>query len=65
MLAELKEEEFRPVTPDQEALKVISEVTESVGKMVAALQTEMLESHQHQELQEEEKIYTKVNQGIF
>ncbi|XP_014377714.2 LOW QUALITY PROTEIN: cilia- and flagella-associated protein 69 [Alligator sinensis] len=60
VLAELKEEEFRPVTPDQEALKVISEVTESVGKMVAALQTEMLESHQHQELQEEEKIYTKI-----
>ncbi|XP_034616289.1 cilia- and flagella-associated protein 69 isoform X1 [Trachemys scripta elegans] len=58
--AELKEETFRPVTPDEEALKVISEASENVGKMVATLQTEMLESQQHQELQEEEKVYSKI-----
>ncbi|XP_062423719.1 cilia- and flagella-associated protein 69 isoform X1 [Rhea pennata] len=60
LCAELKEE-FRPVTSDEEALKVISEVSEDVGGMVAALQTEMLESQQHQELREEEKAYTKIH----
>uniref|UniRef100_A0A8C0IUE4 Cilia and flagella associated protein 69 n=1 Tax=Chelonoidis abingdonii TaxID=106734 RepID=A0A8C0IUE4_CHEAB len=58
--AELKEETFRPVTPDEEALKVISEASENVGKMVATLQTQMLESQQRQELQEEEKVYSKI-----
>uniref|UniRef100_A0A8D0H5C5 Cilia and flagella associated protein 69 n=1 Tax=Sphenodon punctatus TaxID=8508 RepID=A0A8D0H5C5_SPHPU len=58
--AELKEENFRPVTPDQEALKVITETAENVGKMVATLQTEMLESQRFQEIQEEEKIYAKI-----
>ncbi|CAM4521712.1 cilia- and flagella-associated protein 69 isoform X1 [Caretta caretta] len=60
LCAELKEEMFRPVTPDEEALKVISEASENVGKMVATLQTEMLESQQHQELQEEKKVYSKI-----
>lgn len=64
LCAELKEE-FRPVTSDEEALKVISEVSEDTGRMVAALQTEVLESQHHQEIQEEEKTYTKVRQGVF
>lgn len=64
LCAELKEE-FRPVAPDKEALKVISEVSEDTGRMVAALQTEVLESQHHQEIQEEEKTYTKVRQGVF
>ncbi|NXK26185.1 CFA69 protein, partial [Arenaria interpres] len=59
LCAELKEE-FRPVESDEEALKVISEVPEGTGKMVAALQTEVLESKHHQEIQEEEKAYTKI-----
>ncbi|XP_009888659.1 PREDICTED: uncharacterized protein C7orf63 homolog [Charadrius vociferus] len=59
LCAELKEE-FRPVAPDEEALKVISEVSEDTGRMVAALQTEVLESQHHQEIQEEEKTYTKI-----
>uniref|UniRef100_K7G727 Cilia and flagella associated protein 69 n=1 Tax=Pelodiscus sinensis TaxID=13735 RepID=K7G727_PELSI len=58
--AEIKEEKFRPVTPDEEALKVISEASENVGKMVSNLQSEMLGSQQHQELQEEEKVYSKI-----
>lgn len=61
--AELKEEAFRPVTPDQEALQVITEAFENIGKMVVSLQTEMLESQQYQELQEEEKTYAKVTTG--
>lgn len=64
LCAELKEE-FRPVTSDEEALKVISEISEDTGRMVAALQTEVLESQHHQEIQEEEKTYTKVRQGVF
>lgn len=64
LCAELKEE-FRPVASDEEALKVISEISEDTGRMIAALQTEVLESQHHQEIQEEEKTYTKVRQGIF
>lgn len=56
---ELKEE-FRPVASDEEALKVISEVSENIGRSVAALQTEVLESQHRQEIREEEKTYTKV-----
>ncbi|NXN36145.1 CFA69 protein, partial [Rhinoptilus africanus] len=59
LCAELKEE-FRPVEWDEEALKFISEVSEDTGRMVAALQTELLESQHHQEIQEEEKAYTKI-----
>ncbi|XP_068790868.1 cilia- and flagella-associated protein 69 isoform X2 [Struthio camelus] len=59
-LCEELKKEFRPVTSDEDALKVISEVSEDVGGMIAALQTEMLENQQHQELQEEEKAYAKI-----
>ncbi|NXE79572.1 CFA69 protein, partial [Cochlearius cochlearius] len=59
LCAELKEE-FRPVASDEEALKVISEMSEDTGRKVAALQTELLESQHHQEIQEEEKTYTKI-----
>ncbi|KFP58940.1 Uncharacterized protein C7orf63, partial [Cariama cristata] len=59
LCAELKEE-FRPVTSDEEALKVISEISEDTGRMVAALQTEVLEGQHHQEIQEEKKTYTKI-----
>ncbi|NWY49542.1 CFA69 protein, partial [Chionis minor] len=62
LCAELKEE-FRPVASDEEALKFISEVSEDTGRGVAALQTEVLESQHHREIQEEEKTYTKI-QGI-
>ncbi|NXB01595.1 CFA69 protein, partial [Cnemophilus loriae] len=57
--AEIKEE-FRPVTADERALKLISEVSEDTGKTVVALQTEMLESQHHHEIQEEKKTYKKI-----
>ncbi|KAM6134739.1 LOW QUALITY PROTEIN: cilia- and flagella-associated protein 69 [Pterocles gutturalis] len=57
--AELKEE-FKPIASDDEALKVISEISENTGRMVAALQTEVLESQHHQEIQEEEKTCAKI-----
>ncbi|NXT17915.1 CFA69 protein, partial [Syrrhaptes paradoxus] len=59
MCAELKEE-FKPIASDDEALKVISEISENTGRMVAALQTEVLESQHHQEIQEEEKTCAKI-----
>ncbi|XP_063003583.1 cilia- and flagella-associated protein 69 [Elgaria multicarinata webbii] len=58
--AELKQEKIRPVTPDQEALQVITEAFENIGKMVVSLQTEMLETEQYRELKEEEKCYAKI-----
>ncbi|NWW83675.1 CFA69 protein, partial [Rhynochetos jubatus] len=59
LCAEVKEE-FKPVASDEEALRVISEVSENTGRMVAALQTEMLESQHHQEIQEEKKTYIEI-----
>lgn len=49
------------MTPDKEALQLITEALENVGKIVVSLQTEMLESQQFQELQEEEKYYGRVS----
>ncbi|NXH04731.1 CFA69 protein, partial [Loxia leucoptera] len=57
--AEIKEE-FRPVTADERALKLISEVSENTGRMVAALQTEALEKQHRKEIQEEKKTYQKI-----
>ncbi|NXE19562.1 CFA69 protein, partial [Ardeotis kori] len=59
LCAEVKEE-FRPVASDEEALRFISEASENTGRMVAALQTEVLERQHHQEIQEEEKTYAKI-----
>ncbi|KAI1242699.1 Cilia- and flagella-associated protein 69, partial [Lamprotornis superbus] len=57
--AEIKEE-FRPVTSDERALKVISEISENTGRMVVALQTEVLEKQHHHIIQEEQKVYKKI-----
>ncbi|XP_042672983.1 cilia- and flagella-associated protein 69 [Centrocercus urophasianus] len=57
--AELREE-FRPIGSDEEILKVISEVSENIGKMVTAYQTELLENRHQQDIQEEEKTYTQI-----
>ncbi|XP_071416723.1 cilia- and flagella-associated protein 69 isoform X2 [Pithys albifrons albifrons] len=54
------EEEFRPVTPDEEALKALSKVSEDTARAVNVLQTELLETQLHQEIQEEKKIYKKI-----
>ncbi|NXU76996.1 CFA69 protein, partial [Oreotrochilus melanogaster] len=59
LCAEIKEE-FRPVPSNEEALETISEISEDTGRMVAALQTEVLESQHYQEIQEEEKAYMKI-----
>ncbi|NXQ56996.1 CFA69 protein, partial [Anthoscopus minutus] len=57
--AELKEE-FRPVTPDKRILKLISEVSETTGDTVLALQNEALDRQHHHKIQEEEKSYREI-----
>ncbi|XP_041322133.1 cilia- and flagella-associated protein 69 [Pyrgilauda ruficollis] len=57
--SEIKEE-FRPVTSDEKALKLISEVSENTGRMVLALQTAVLERQHHEEIQEEKKTYKEI-----
>ncbi|XP_077124392.1 cilia- and flagella-associated protein 69 isoform X1 [Ranitomeya variabilis] len=58
--AELKAENIRPVTSDQEALDVIERAAENISKLVAAHQTEMIENHQQMELLEEQQKYTEI-----
>ncbi|XP_044149807.1 cilia- and flagella-associated protein 69 [Bufo gargarizans] len=58
--SELKAENIRPVTSDQEALDVIERAAENISKLVAAHQTEMIENHQQMELLEEQQKYTEI-----
>ncbi|NWT49598.1 CFA69 protein, partial [Erythrocercus mccallii] len=57
--AEIKEE-FRPVTPDERTLKLISKVSENTGKTVVFLQNGVLERQLHHEIQEEKKTYKEI-----
>ncbi|NWR68524.1 CFA69 protein, partial [Centropus unirufus] len=59
LCAELKEE-FRPIEPDEEALRVILELSEDTGRNVAALQTDVLERQHRQDILEEKKMYAKI-----
>ncbi|NXF87402.1 CFA69 protein, partial [Eubucco bourcierii] len=59
-LCEELKEEFKLVRPDEEALRVISEGSESIGRVVAAVQAEVLENQQQQEIQEEERTYARI-----
>lgn len=60
--AEIKEE-FRPVTADERALKVISAISENTGEAVVALQTEVLEIEDRHKIQEEKETYNEVRQS--
>ncbi|XP_069815620.1 metalloreductase STEAP2 isoform X3 [Dendropsophus ebraccatus] len=60
---ELKAESIRPVTSDQEALDVIEQAAETISKLVAAHQTEMIENHQQVELLEEQQKYTEIKEN--
>ncbi|NXQ45857.1 CFA69 protein, partial [Catharus fuscescens] len=57
--AEIKEE-FRPVTADERALKVISAISENTGEAVVALQTEVLEIEDRHKIQEEKETYNEI-----
>ena len=58
---EIKLENLRPVTTDKKILESIITASENIGKMVASLQSEMIESQARQDVQNEQKVYTKVS----
>ncbi|NXR23974.1 CFA69 protein, partial [Cinclus mexicanus] len=53
-------EEFRPVTSDERALKIISCISENIGETVVALQTEVLKIQHHHKIQEEKEAYKEI-----
>ncbi|XP_054940937.1 cilia- and flagella-associated protein 69 isoform X1 [Physeter macrocephalus] len=57
---EIKLEKLRPVTTDKKILESIITASENIGKMTASLQSEMIESQARQDVQNEQKVYTKV-----
>ncbi|XP_039105961.1 cilia- and flagella-associated protein 69 isoform X2 [Hyaena hyaena] len=57
---EIKLENLKPVTTDKKILEAITVASENIGKMVASLQSEMIESQAHQDVQNEQKVYAKI-----
>ncbi|KAF5927837.1 hypothetical protein HPG69_000743 [Diceros bicornis minor] len=57
---EIKLEKFRPVSTDKKVLETITAASENIGKMVASLQSEMIESQARQDVQNEQKCYAKI-----
>nr|XP_045015838.1 cilia- and flagella-associated protein 69 isoform X2 [Jaculus jaculus] len=57
---EIKLEKLRPVSSDKKTLESITVASENIGKMVASLQSEMIESQARQDVQNEQKVYAKI-----
>lgn len=57
---EIKLEKLRLVTADEKSLHSIIAATENIGKMVASLQSEMIENQALQDVQNEQRVYAKV-----
>ncbi|XP_034375416.1 cilia- and flagella-associated protein 69 isoform X2 [Arvicanthis niloticus] len=57
---EIKLEKLRLVTTDEKSLHSIIVATENIGKMVASLQTEMIENQALQDVQNEQRVYAKI-----
>ncbi|KAM5302952.1 cilia- and flagella-associated protein 69 isoform 3-T3 [Glossophaga mutica] len=57
---EIKLERLIPVTTDKNVLEAITTASENIGKMVASLQREMIESQARQDVQNEQKVYAKI-----
>nr|ACI62513.1 hypothetical protein [Oryctolagus cuniculus] len=57
---EIKLEKLRPVTTDKKSLEAITTGSENIGKMVVSLQSEMIESQARQDVQNEQKVYAKI-----
>ncbi|XP_065795927.1 cilia- and flagella-associated protein 69 isoform X4 [Muntiacus reevesi] len=57
---EIKLEKLRPVTTDKKILESITAASENIGKMVVSLQSEMIESQARQDVQNEQKVYAKI-----
>lgn len=60
----MKLEKLKPVTTDRQVLQAITMASENVGKMVASLQCEMVEIQARQDVQDEQKVYTKVSHSF-
>lgn len=48
---------------DEKSLRSIISATENIGKMVASLQSEMIENQALQDVQNEQRVYAKVSEG--
>ncbi|XP_045144767.1 cilia- and flagella-associated protein 69 isoform X1 [Echinops telfairi] len=57
---EIKLEKLRPVSADAKILEAITTASENIGKMVVSLQSEMIESQARQDVQNEQKVYSKI-----
>ncbi|XP_032762911.1 cilia- and flagella-associated protein 69 isoform X2 [Rattus rattus] len=57
---EIKLEKLRLVTVDEKSLHSIIAATENIGKMVASLQSEMIENQALQDVQNEQRVYAKI-----
>ncbi|KAM7316097.1 hypothetical protein ACRRTK_024777 [Alexandromys fortis] len=57
---EIKLEKLKLVTSDKFSLESITAATENIGKMVASLQSEMIESQARQDVQNEQRVYAKI-----
>uniref|UniRef100_A0A8C6HAY5 Cilia and flagella associated protein 69 n=1 Tax=Mus spicilegus TaxID=10103 RepID=A0A8C6HAY5_MUSSI len=57
---EIKLEKLRLVTTDERSLNSIIAATENIGKMVASLQSEMIENQALQDVQNEQRVYAKI-----
>lgn len=57
---EIKLEKLRLVTTDEKSLNSIIAATENIGKMVASLQSEMIENQALQDVQNEQRVYAKI-----
>ncbi|KAH0509785.1 Cilia- and flagella-associated protein 69 [Microtus ochrogaster] len=57
---EIKLEKLKLVTSDKLSLESITAATENIGKMVASLQSEMIESQARQDVQNEQRVYAKI-----
>ncbi|XP_069852530.1 cilia- and flagella-associated protein 69 isoform X5 [Dipodomys merriami] len=57
---EIKLEKLSPVTSDRTILESIITASQNIGKMVVSLQSEMIESQTRQDMQNEQKVYSKI-----
>ncbi|XP_042540614.1 cilia- and flagella-associated protein 69 isoform X3 [Dipodomys spectabilis] len=57
---EIKLEKLSPVTSDRTILESIITASQNIGKMVVSLQSEMIESQIRQDMQNEQKVYSKI-----
>lgn len=63
VIAELSEEQVRPVTPDLEAIEAISRAIEERVHIVSGTQQELLEAQQNQDVLDEQEFYAEIREN--